>query len=42
MTQDVESLTGGRVFVETDPVKAADAFLAHIDAKRAKLGLQNS
>ncbi len=42
LTQDVESLTGGRVFVETDPVKAADAFLAHIDAKRAKLGLQNS
>lgn len=42
LTQDVESLTGGRVFVETDPVKAADAFEAHIAAKRARLGLANS
>lgn len=39
LTQDVEALTGGRVFVETDPVKAADAIEAHIVAKRSKLGL---
>jgi carbon-monoxide dehydrogenase catalytic subunit len=39
LTRDVEQLTGGRVFVELDPVKAADAIEAHINAKRAKLGL---
>lgn len=41
LTQDVEQLTGGRVFVEVDPVKAADAIEAHIVAKRAALGLKN-
>lgn len=42
LTQDVEGLTGGRVFVEQDPIKAADAIEAHIVAKRAALGLKNS
>lgn len=42
LTQDVESLTGGRVFVEQDPVKAADAIEAHIAAKRGALGLKKS
>ena len=39
LTETVESLTGGRVFVELDPVSAADAIEAHINAKRAALGL---
>jgi len=39
LTADVESLTGGRLAVETDPVAAADGITAHIDAKRAALGI---
>lgn len=42
LTQDVESLTGGRVFVQTDPVRAADEIEAHIVAKRMKLGLKTA
>lgn len=39
LTQDLEQLTGGRVMVEGDPVKAADAMEAVINTKRAALGL---
>lgn len=39
LTQDIEQLTGGRVLVEEDPVKAAAAMIAHIDAKRIALGI---
>ncbi|KKM12083.1 hypothetical protein SY88_05410 [Clostridiales bacterium PH28_bin88] len=39
LTQDIEGLTGGRVLVEENPVKAVDAMEAHINAKRAKLGI---
>ncbi|KAB2946917.1 MAG: anaerobic carbon-monoxide dehydrogenase catalytic subunit [Candidatus Methanoperedens sp.] len=39
LTNDVESLTGGKVLVELDPVKAADAIEAHINTKRKALGL---
>lgn len=39
LTNDVEALTGGKVLVEPDPVKAADAIEAHLNAKRAALGL---
>lgn len=39
LTNDVESLTGGKVIVELDPVKAADALEAHINGKRRALGL---
>lgn len=39
LTKDIEGLTGGRVLVEEDPVKAAAAMVAHIDAKRAALGI---
>ncbi len=39
LTQDVESLTGGKVLVELDMVKAADALEAHINAKRKGLGI---
>ena len=39
LTKDVEGLTGGRVLVEEDPVKAAEAIYTHIMAKRAALGI---
>ncbi|HEX3048013.1 MAG TPA: anaerobic carbon-monoxide dehydrogenase catalytic subunit [Bacillota bacterium] len=39
LTQDVESLTGGKVSVEQDMVKAAAAIEAHINSKREKLGI---
>jgi anaerobic carbon-monoxide dehydrogenase catalytic subunit len=39
LTQDVESLVGGKVFVELDPVKAADIMEEHIIKKRQALGL---
>lgn len=42
LTEDVEQLTGGRVFVELDPVKSADAIEAHIDRKRESLGLKSA
>jgi len=38
LTQDCEQVTGGMLNVEEDPVKAADAILTHIEAKRKKLG----
>jgi carbon-monoxide dehydrogenase catalytic subunit len=41
LTQDCRQLTGGILNVEKDPVLAADAILAHIEANRKKLGLQN-
>jgi carbon-monoxide dehydrogenase catalytic subunit len=41
LTQDCRQLTGGILNVEKDPVLAADAILAHIEANRMKLGLQN-
>ena len=39
LTEDVEGLTGGKFFVETDPIKAADGILEHIATKRRELGL---
>ncbi|SMB99077.1 carbon-monoxide dehydrogenase catalytic subunit [Thermanaeromonas toyohensis ToBE] len=39
LTQDIEQLQGGKVLVEEDPVKAVEAMVAHIDAKRKALGL---
>jgi carbon-monoxide dehydrogenase catalytic subunit len=40
-TQDVEGLTGGKVLIGTTPEDAAKAMLAHIDSKRAALGLKS-
>jgi anaerobic carbon-monoxide dehydrogenase catalytic subunit len=40
LTQDVEALVGGRIFVVLDPVEAADAIEAHIVKKRQALGLK--
>ena len=39
LTEDCVGVTGGRLAVETDAVKAADGILAHIEAKRRKLGI---
>ncbi len=39
LTCDAEDLTGGKVSVEQDMVKAADIIEAHIQAKREKLGI---
>lgn len=39
LTQDIENLTGGRVLVEEDIVKAAEAIAQHIDIKRKNLGI---
>jgi len=38
-SEPVESLLGGKFYVETDPVKAAEGIIAHIKDKRAKLGI---
>jgi len=39
LTEDLRQLTGGLLNIETNPVKAADAMLAHIEANRTKMGL---
>jgi len=39
LTQDCPQVTGGLLSVETDYVKAVDGMLAHIEAKRKKLGI---
>jgi len=39
LTQDCKQVTGGILNVEKDPVQAADAILAHIEANRKKLGI---
>jgi anaerobic carbon-monoxide dehydrogenase catalytic subunit len=39
LTQDCAQVTGGRLNVETDRVNAVGAMLAHIEAKRKKLGI---
>ena len=39
LTQDLPGVTGGKLAVETDPVEAVAAMLAHIDEKRAALGI---
>ncbi len=40
LTQDLPGITGGKVFVEYDPKKAAAGMIAHIQQKRAGLGLR--
>jgi carbon-monoxide dehydrogenase catalytic subunit len=39
LTDGVEGLVGGKFYVETDPNKAAQTILAHVNDKRKKLGL---
>jgi len=40
LTEDVESLTGGKVALGDDPIEAAKGIEAHIISKRQKLGLK--
>jgi len=39
LTEDCPNVTGGRLDVEKDPVKAVDGIAAHIEEKRKKLGI---
>ncbi|MBE0481030.1 MAG: anaerobic carbon-monoxide dehydrogenase catalytic subunit [Dehalococcoidia bacterium] len=39
LASDCAGITGGLLNVEEDPVRAVDGMLAHIEAKRAKLGI---
>jgi carbon-monoxide dehydrogenase catalytic subunit len=39
LVEDCKNVTGGQLNVETDAVKAVDGILAHIEAKRKKLGI---
>jgi len=39
LTEELKEATGGLLNVETDPVKAVDGMLAHIEEKRIKMGL---
>jgi len=39
LTQDLEKLTGGKAYVELDPIKAAAGMMDHIAQKRAALGI---
>jgi len=39
LTEDCKEVTGGLLNVETDPVKAVDAILAHIEGNRRRLGI---
>lgn len=39
LTEDLEGLTGGKVAIGEDPVAVAEAMVAHIDKKRAALGI---
>ncbi len=39
LMEDCAGLTGGVLSVEKDPVKATEGMLAHIETKRAKLGI---
>ncbi len=39
LTCDCKQVTGGKLNVERDPTKAADAILAHIEENRKKLGI---
>ncbi len=39
LTRDLEGLTGGKVLVEEEPVRAAEALCDHIMKKRAALGI---
>lgn len=39
LTEDLEGLTGGKVALGEDPVAVAEGIVAHIDKKRAALGM---
>jgi carbon-monoxide dehydrogenase catalytic subunit len=39
LTEDLEAITGGKVALGEDPVEVAEGIAAHIDSKRAALGI---
>lgn len=39
LLEDIKDVTGGKLDVETDAVKAVDGIVAHIEEKRKKLGI---
>ena len=39
LAQDCKDVTGGLLNVETDPIKAVEGILDHIEANRKKLGI---
>jgi carbon-monoxide dehydrogenase catalytic subunit len=39
LTEGCQQVTGGQLNIDKDPVKAVDALLSHIEAKRKKLGI---
>ncbi len=39
LTEDLEGITGGRAYVELDPIKAAEGLMSHIAQKRTALGI---
>lgn len=39
LTEDCQQITGGRLNVEKDPIKAVDTIVAHIERTRKKLGI---
>lgn len=39
LTSDLENITGGKAYVELDPVKAARGIIKHIAEKRRNLGI---
>ncbi len=39
LTENLETITGGKAYVEMDPVKAAQGLLSHIEKKRKALGI---
>ncbi len=40
LTEKLVELTGGKLYIENDPMKAAETIVKHIDEKRKKLGLK--
>jgi len=39
LTEDLEGITGGRAYLELDPIKAAEGLMSHIAQKRTALGI---
>ncbi len=42
LTEEMEEITGGKFACEPDPLKAADLIMAHIEKKRAALGINQA
>jgi carbon-monoxide dehydrogenase catalytic subunit len=42
LLEEIEGMFGGKWGIESDPVKAADSMIAHIEGKRDKLGINRA